>query len=65
MCIRDRYNGADAEAEVVLAPELVAGFTRAEVCDLMERPSEGLAKLEGSVLRAKVKANSFVTVRLS
>lgn len=59
------YNGVNAEAEVALAPEMVAGFTKAEVCDLMERPTREAAKLKGSVLQAKVNANSFVTVRLS
>ncbi|MCC7229312.1 MAG: hypothetical protein IT203_02895, partial [Fimbriimonadaceae bacterium] len=59
------YNGAEAEAEVALAPEMVAGFTHAEVCDLMERPTGEAAKLVGTVLRTKVKANSLVTVRLS
>ncbi|MBC8063914.1 MAG: hypothetical protein H7Y17_03730, partial [Chlorobia bacterium] len=59
------YDGQDSEAEVVLAPEMVEGFTKAELCDLMERATGESATLNGTVVIARIKANSFVTVRLS
>lgn len=59
------HNGEDCDAEVVFATELVAGYSKAEVCDLMERPIDGDARLDGQTLTVKVKGNSFVTVRVS
>lgn len=59
------HNGQEVDAEVVFADEMTAGFTQAQVCDLMERPAEGEARLDGQTMNVKVKANSFVTVRVS
>lgn len=59
------HNGQDTEAQVTLAPEMVKGFSKAEVCDLMERPTGSIGSLSGQTLRVPIKANSFVTVRLS
>ncbi len=58
-------DGRDTTAAVELAPAIVAGCTKAEVVDLMERPTGTPAKLTGGRLEAPVKANSFVTVKLS
>ncbi len=59
------HNGKDGETEIVFAPELIDGYTKAEICDLMERPTGQTANWDGNVLRAQVPANSFITVRLS
>jgi alpha-mannosidase len=58
------YNGTDTIAKVELAPELLRGVAKAEVCDLMERPI-GTATLSKNGFEVMVKANSFVTVKLS
>lgn len=59
------HNGEDCGAEVVFSPDLVTGYSKAEVCDLMERPIDGEARLDRQTLTVKVKGNSFVTVRVS
>lgn len=59
-------NGEDTEAVVTFDPALTEGVTTAALLDLMERPVEGGAAVwEGNRLRVSVRANSFVTVRLS
>jgi alpha-mannosidase len=58
-------NGEDAEAVVTLAPELVAGYSKATALDLMERPTDGKANLTANTLRATIRAHRFVTIRLS
>ncbi len=58
-------NGEDTEAVVMLAPELITGFTSASILDLMERPIAGSVSLNGNTLRAAIRAHSFVTVRLA
>lgn len=57
------HDGLETEAEVVLAPEL--SKSKAEICDLMERPTGQAATLAGNTLKVKIKPNSFVTVKLS
>lgn len=59
------YDAISAEAKVWLAPELLAGITKVETVDLLERPVKGKASLKGSVLTVSVPAKSTVTVRLS
>ncbi len=59
------HNGEDSQAEIEFAADLVEGYTKAEICDLMENPTGELATLHGTKLTAQVPANSFITVRLS
>lgn len=58
------YDGKDTEAKVELHPSLIAGKTKAQVVDLIERSTEGAAKLEGDVLSVKIAANSLVSVKI-
>jgi alpha-mannosidase len=61
-------NGAaDTEAVVTLDPALTAGLTTAQVTDLMEQPvADGATvTLDGDRLCVPVRANSFVTVKLT
>lgn len=59
------HDGLDETvAEVELGEDLVKGYSKAEITDLMERPI-GSALLAGTTLKVSIKANSFVTVRLS
>ncbi|HJP82535.1 MAG TPA: glycosyl hydrolase-related protein [Fimbriimonadaceae bacterium] len=58
------YNGTDMIANVDLAPELLRGVAKAEVCDLLERPI-GTATLTENGVEVIVKANSIVTLKLS
>jgi len=60
-------NGREVEAVVAFDPELAAQFQTAALVDLMEQP---LAENAGvpftrNELRAPVRANSFITVRLA
>jgi alpha-mannosidase len=59
-------NGQDAEAVVAFDTEIAAQFTTAALVDLMEQTlaGNGGASLTRNELRAPVRANSFVTVRL-
>jgi alpha-mannosidase len=59
------YDGAGAAAEVEFHPDLLGGRTRAALVDLMERPVEGEAALEGRTLRLRLPKHGFATVRLS
>jgi alpha-mannosidase len=61
-------NGQNAEAEVEIDPAITGGLTRTAVTDLMEQPlpdSAPAATFTNGVLRVPIRANSFVTVRLS
>jgi alpha-mannosidase len=59
------YDGQDVLAEVELDPCVVVGFERAEVVDLMERPTGMMSTLQGNRLTVALRAHSFATVRLS
>jgi alpha-mannosidase len=58
------YGGHDTQAEIELHPELLAGRTRAEVVDLIERPTGVQAELENGHLRVAVRGFSFTSVRI-
>lgn len=57
-------DGVAGEVTVRLDPSLHAGADRAEVTDLLERPTGELARLEGDRLTFQVPAHGIVTVRL-
>jgi alpha-mannosidase len=59
------YAESEVEAKVNLAPELLGSATKAEICDLMERGTGQFASLENHVLSARIKAKSFISIRIS
>ena len=59
------YNGADTEAVVIFDEAFVNGKTKAEIVDLMETATGATASFANGRLVVPVRANSFVTVRLS
>ncbi|HEY3781281.1 MAG TPA: glycoside hydrolase family 38 C-terminal domain-containing protein [Fimbriimonadaceae bacterium] len=59
------YEGKETEAVLTLDPTLTAGKSKAECVDLMERATEGDAKLEGNRVTVTIKPNSFVSLLLS
>lgn len=59
------YATTEIEAQIELSPELLKGRSKAQVVDLMERPTEGAASIEGSIVSAKIAPRSFVTIKLS
>ena len=58
------HNGKDIEAKVKLDEALVKGLSKAEVVDLIERPTAGKATLANGELTVAIPANGFVTVKL-
>ncbi len=59
------YDGQDTLAMVKLHAAVGGGATKAELLDLMERPTGQTAQIEGGTLHVTVPAKSFVSVRLS
>lgn len=59
------YDGADTEASLSFHPQVSQSFIKAEVVDLMERPTGVSATLKDGVLTVPIKAHSFVTVKLT
>ena len=61
------YDSKATEAVVTFDPALITGNVAAQIVDLMERPLPNAAQaaLTGATLRVPIKADSFVTVRLS
>lgn len=58
------YSDNEVVAQARFADQLIAGYTSAEVCDLMERPI-GAAELSAGMLQVSIPASSFATIRLS
>lgn len=59
------YDGRDTTAEVWLSPLLTSGFSRAELCDVLERPTGETATIEQDILRVPIRANGFVSLKVS
>jgi len=59
------YEGTDVMARVEIDAQLIAGYSKCELLDLMERPTGESARLNGNVLEVPVRSRSFVTVKLS
>jgi alpha-mannosidase len=59
------YDGQDTAAEVWLNPDLTQGFTRADLCDVLERPTGASLTVDDDILKVPIQANGFVTVKLS
>jgi len=59
------FDGVDSEAFITFASPLASRFSKAQVVDLMERPTGAQARWAEGALAVSVRAHSFVSVKLT